>query len=65
MPAATCPSRAVQGAGTAAMKRGSLCRASRPWCLLFLGSTIGNLNQTEADVFWRKSRCAMSAAIHC
>src|SRR6267378_1131591 len=31
-----------------------------PLVLLFLGSTIGNLNQTEADVFWRNVRCALS-----
>ena len=31
-----------------------------PLLLLFLGSTIGNLNQTEAEVFWRNVRCALS-----
>ena len=31
-----------------------------PLVLLFLGSTIGNLNQTEADVFWSNVRCALS-----
>ena len=30
-----------------------------PLVLLFLGSTIGNLNQTEADVFWSNVRCAL------
>jgi len=31
-----------------------------PLVLLFLGSTIGNLNQTEAAVFWSEVRCALS-----
>ena len=31
-----------------------------PLVLLFLGSTIGNLNQTEATVFWSEVRCALS-----
>lgn len=31
-----------------------------PLVLLFLGSTIGNLNQTEAARFWRDVRCALS-----
>jgi L-histidine N-alpha-methyltransferase len=31
-----------------------------PLVLLFLGSTIGNLNQTEAAVFWRNVRCALT-----
>jgi len=30
-----------------------------PLVLLFLGSTIGNLNQGEAEVFWRNVRCAL------
>jgi L-histidine N-alpha-methyltransferase len=31
-----------------------------PLVLLFLGSTIGNLNQTEAARFWRDVRCALA-----
>jgi L-histidine N-alpha-methyltransferase len=31
-----------------------------PVVLLFLGSTIGNLNQTEAAAFWSEVRCALS-----
>ena len=31
-----------------------------PLMLLFLGSTLGNLNQTEAAAFWSKVRCALT-----
>jgi L-histidine N-alpha-methyltransferase len=31
-----------------------------PLLLLFLGSTLGNLNQTEAAAFWGKVRCALA-----
>lgn len=31
-----------------------------PLMLLFLGSTVGNLNQTEAAAFWRKVRRALT-----
>ncbi len=54
------PTLAVRGVHGSYESVFPLLPSLSPLVLLFLGSTIGNLNQTEADVFWSNVRCALS-----
>jgi L-histidine N-alpha-methyltransferase len=54
------PSVAVRGVHGTYERVFPLLPSLSPLVLLFLGSTIGNLNQTEAARFWRDVRCAVS-----
>jgi L-histidine N-alpha-methyltransferase len=54
------PTLAVRGVHGSYESVFPLLPSLSPLVLLFLGSTIGNLNQTEAAVFWRNVRCALT-----
>jgi L-histidine N-alpha-methyltransferase len=58
--AARFPTLAVRGVHGTYESVFPLLPSLSPLVLLFLGSTIGNLNQPEADVFWSNVRCALS-----